>query len=85
LVLGLGAKRRSHVPFLGTEGRNVNVGPRYAGWNFAALKNFTVIESKQLQFRAELFDVLTRTNLRMRDCDISSRAFNHFLEAETPR
>ena len=42
-------------------------------------------ESKQLQFRAALFDVLTRTNLRVPDCDISSPAFNRILEAGTPR
>jgi hypothetical protein len=69
----------------GTEGRNVNLGPAYADWDFAALKNFKVTESTQLQFRAELFDVLNRTNFRLPDCDISSPTFNHILEAESPR
>jgi predicted heme/steroid binding protein len=69
----------------GTEGRNVNVGPGYADWDFAALKNFKVTESTQLQFRAELFDVLNRTNFRLPDSDISSPTFNHILEAEAPR
>jgi hypothetical protein len=69
----------------GTEGRNVNVGPGYADWDFAALKNFKVTESKQLQFRAELFDVLNRTNFRLPDSDISSPTFNHILAAEPPR
>ncbi|HEV2134891.1 MAG TPA: carboxypeptidase regulatory-like domain-containing protein [Terracidiphilus sp.] len=69
----------------GTEGRNVNIGPAYADWDFAALKNFRVAESKQLQFRAELFDVLNRTNFRLPDSDISSPTFNHILEAEAPR
>ncbi len=69
----------------GTEGRNVNVGPGYADWDFAALKNFKVTESTQLQFRAELFDILNRTNFRLPDSDISSPTFNHILEAESPR
>ncbi len=69
----------------GTEGRNVNVGPGYADWDFAALKNFKVTESAQLQFRAELFDVLNRTNFRLPDSDISSPTFNHILAAENPR
>jgi hypothetical protein len=69
----------------GTEGRNVNVGPGYADWDFAALKNFKLTESKQLQFRAELFDVLNRTNFRLPDSDISSPTFNHILAAEAPR
>lgn len=69
----------------GTEGRNVNIGPGYADWDFAALKNIKVAESKQLQFRAELFDFLNRTNFRLPDSDISSPTFNHILEAQSPR
>ena len=69
----------------GTEGRNVNVGPAYANWDFAALKNFRVTESKHLQFRAEVFDILNRTNFRLPDCDISSPTFNHILAAGAPR
>jgi len=69
----------------GTEGRNVNIGPAYADWDFAALKNFKVAESKQFQFRAELFNVLNRTNFRLPDSDISSPTFNYILAAEAPR
>ena len=69
----------------GTEGRNVNVGPAYADWDFGALKNFKVTESKQFQFRAEMFDILNRTNFRLPDSDISSPTFNHILAAEAPR
>jgi len=69
----------------GSEGRNVNVGPAYADWDFAALKNFRVTESKQFQFRAELFNVLNRANFRLPDSDISSPTFNHILAAQAPR
>jgi hypothetical protein len=69
----------------GTESRNVNIGPAFADWDFAALKNIKVTESKQFQFRAELFNVLNRTNFRLPDSDISSPTFNHILEAGTPR
>ena len=69
----------------GTEGRNVNVGPAFADWDFAALKNFKVTGSMHIQFRAELFDVLNRTNFRLPDSDISSPTFNHILAAESPR
>jgi hypothetical protein len=69
----------------GTEGRNVNVGPAFADWDFAALKNFKVTGSMHIQFRAELFDILNRTNFRLPDSDISSPTFNHILAAESPR
>jgi hypothetical protein len=63
----------------------VNVGPAYADWAFAALKYLKVTESKQFQFRAELFNVLNRTNFRLPDSDISSPTFNHILASEDPR
>lgn len=69
----------------GTEGRNVNIGPGYADWDFAALKNISVTESKQIQFRAELFNILNRTNFRLPDSDISSPTFNQILAADAPR
>ena len=69
----------------GTEGRNVNTSPGYADWDFAALKNFKVTESTQIQFRAELFNILNRTNFHLPDCDISSPTFNYILEADPPR
>lgn len=69
----------------GTEGRNVNVGPAYANWDFAALKNIRATESMRVQFRAEMFDILNRANFRLPDCDISSPTFNHVLAAQSPR
>ena len=69
----------------GTEGRNVNIGPAYANFDFATLKNFRITESTRLQFRAELFNILNRTNFFLPDCDISSPTFNHILAAGTPR
>ncbi len=69
----------------GNEGRNVNVGPAYADWDVGILKNFKVTESKQFQFRAELFNSLNRANFHLPDCDISSPTFNHILAASAPR
>jgi len=69
----------------GTERRNVNTGPAFSDWDFAALRNFKVTESKQFQFRAEIFNILNRTNFYLPDSDISSPTFNHILAAEAPR
>jgi hypothetical protein len=69
----------------GTEGRNVNVGPAFADWDFGALKNINVTESMHIQFRAELFNILNRTNFRLPDSDISSPTFNYILAAGAPR
>ncbi|HEU5400014.1 MAG TPA: TonB-dependent receptor [Terriglobales bacterium] len=71
----------------GTAGRNIVVGPGYANWDFGATKNIRVAEGKQLQLRAELFNVLNHTNFRLPDSDISSppTVFNHVLAAREPR
>lgn len=75
----------SPVQQFGSAGRNIAQGPGYGNWDFSALKNIRLTESKQLQFRAEFFNFLNRTNLRLPDSDISSPTFNQILEAQTPR
>jgi hypothetical protein len=73
------------VQQFGSAGRNIAQGPGYANWDFSAFKNFRVAERKELQFRAELFNFLNHTNLRLPDSDISSPTFNQVLEAQSPR
>jgi hypothetical protein len=75
----------SPVQQFGSAGRNIAQGPGYANWDFSAFKNIRVTESKQLQFRAEFFNVLNHTNLRLPDSDISSPTFNHILAAQPAR
>ena len=69
----------------GTAGRNIVQGPGYADWDFSALKHIRVTESKEFEFRAELFNVLNHPNFRLPDSDISSPTFNHILAAQSPR
>ena len=69
----------------GTAGRNVAIGPTYKNWDFSAMKNIRVTESKSLQFRAELFNILNHPNFRLPDSDISSPTFNQILSARDPR
>jgi hypothetical protein len=75
----------SPVQQFGTAGRNVALGPRYSNWDFAATKNIRLAESKDLQFRAELFNILNHTNFHLPNSDISSPTFNQILKAEPPR
>ncbi len=75
----------SPVQQFGSEGRNVALGPRYTNWDFAASKNIRLTESKDLQFRAELFNLLNHTNFHLPNSDISSPTFNQILAAEPPR
>jgi outer membrane receptor protein involved in Fe transport len=75
----------SPVQQFGTAGRNIAQGPGYANWDFSMLKNVSLTESKQLQFRAEFFNILNHTNFRLPDSDISSPTFNQIQAAQDPR
>jgi len=75
----------SPVQQFGTAGRNIVQGPGYADWDFSLFKNFPVAEGKELQFRAEFFDLLNHPNFYLPDSDISSSTFNTILEAQPPR
>jgi len=75
----------SPVQQFGNEGRNVVQGPGYANWDFAAVKNFRVMEGKEFQFRGELFNFLNHTNLRLPNSDIASPNFGVIQSDMGPR
>jgi len=75
----------SPVQQFGSAGRNIATGPGYANWDFSVFKNIHVMESKEIQFRAELFNFLNHTNFRLPDSDISSPTFNQIQAAQPAR
>ncbi len=48
--------------FYGNAGRDIISGPGLATWDFSVLKNTTIHERAQLQFRLEIFNLLNRAN-----------------------
>jgi hypothetical protein len=48
--------------FYGNLGRNTLIGPGLATWDFSALKQTYIHERLNLQFRAEIFNLLNRAN-----------------------
>lgn len=79
------ADPNSPVQQFGNAGRNIGVGPRYTNWDFSMIKNFRVTEVKDIQFRAEFFNILNHPNFRLPDSDISSPTFNQIQAALPPR
>jgi hypothetical protein len=69
----------------GDEGRNVVQGPGYVNWDASAFKNIRLTESKELQFRGELFNVLNHTNFRLPVSDIESPTFGQIQQDVGPR
>lgn len=58
--------------------RNAGTGPGLATLDFSVLKNFFVGETAQVQFRAEFFNILNRTNFQInfRNRNTHSRGFS---------
>ena len=58
--------------------RNAGTGPGVATLDFSVLKNFYVGETAQVQFRAEFFNILNRTNFQInfRNRNTHSRGFS---------
>ncbi len=48
--------------FYGNVGRDTLIGPSLATWDFSALKDTRIREQLNLQFRAEIFNILNRAN-----------------------
>jgi len=69
----------------GTAGRNIVQGPGFQEWDFSAFKNIPLAEARQLQFRAEIFNLCNHSNFRLPDSDISSPTFGQIQEALPPR
>jgi hypothetical protein len=69
----------------GDEGRNAIQGPGYVNWDLSAFKNIRLTESKEIQFRGELFNVLNHTNFRLPVSDIESPTFGQIQSDVSPR
>jgi hypothetical protein len=51
--------------FYGNVGRDTLVGPGLATWDFSALKDTRITERLDVQFRAEIFNLLNRSNFNL--------------------
>ncbi len=69
----------------GNEGRNIVRGPGIETVDLSLFKNFALMESARLQFRAEVFNTLNHANLGLPENDLQSPAFGQILQAGPPR
>jgi outer membrane receptor protein involved in Fe transport len=69
----------------GNAGRNIVEGPGFQQWDFSALKNFRFTESKNLQFRAEFFNVFNHANFGIPVNDMNSANTGRIQTAQPGR
>jgi Carboxypeptidase regulatory-like domain len=59
----------------GNAGRDTLTGPGEATWDFSLIRDFRLTESKKLEFRAEMFNLLNQPNFALPDGNISDSTF----------
>ncbi|MBS1841827.1 MAG: TonB-dependent receptor [Acidobacteria bacterium] len=69
----------------GNAGRNIAQGPGFQQWDFSALKNFRITETKTIQFRGELFNIFNRANFGIPVNDINSSNFGAITSSQPGR
>ena len=69
----------------GNAGRNILEGPGQQTINVSLLKETKITERTTVQFRAEAFNVLNRTNYNLPDNFVGSPTFGQILSAQAPR
>ncbi|HWZ98083.1 MAG TPA: carboxypeptidase regulatory-like domain-containing protein [Candidatus Dormibacteraeota bacterium] len=69
----------------GNAGRNIAQGPGFQQWDFSALKNFRITETKTIQFRGELFNIFNHANLGLPVNDMNSSNFGQIQTSQPGR
>ena len=65
----------------GNEKRNDLIGPSFKNVDFNVSKNFPLVESMQLQFRAEMFNLFNHTNYSTPDSSVQDNQFGQITSA----
>jgi len=68
----------------GNAGRNILTGPGLSSWDFSLIRNFRLAESKSLEFRGEIFNVLNHANFDIPQRDVASPSFGQITNTLLP-
>jgi Carboxypeptidase regulatory-like domain len=69
----------------GNIGKGSIRGPNLLNWDVGVFKNFPITERYRVQFRAEFFNVLNRTNFNAPTLSVNSGGFGAITSAQDPR
>jgi hypothetical protein len=69
----------------GNAGRNIVEGPGYNSVNWSLVKNTSLTEQVNLQFRAEFFNLFNHPNFNLPDSFLGSPTFGSISSAKDPR
>lgn len=69
--------------FFGNAGRGTIAGPSVTQLDFSLYKNFPLFESRKLQFRAEMFNIMNHPNFALPDVTINSATVGRITSTNT--
>jgi hypothetical protein len=73
------------VPFtFGNAGRSILTGPGLNSWDFSLIRKFRLGESKALEFRSEIFNLLNHPNFDIPQRDLASPSFGKIFSTLPP-
>jgi len=78
------AFRRFTEPNLGSAGRNILFSDGIKNFDMGLLKDFTLGERQQLEFRWEVFNIFNHPNFGLPENDFNSPNFGRVLSTSTP-
>ncbi|MEO7145519.1 MAG: TonB-dependent receptor [Bryobacteraceae bacterium] len=76
---------RNAVGTFGNSPRNALYGPRLFNQDFAAMKNFNLVEKMRLQFRAEFFNLFNNVNFNNPGTSVGTGSFGKITGVGSPR
>jgi hypothetical protein len=68
----------------GNVARDFLIGPGLADWDFSLIREFKLNESKTLEFRAEMFNILNQANFALPNGDASCSCFGQIPNTVPP-
>ncbi len=68
----------------GNAGRNILRGPGLSDLDFSLVRHFRITESKSLEFRAEIFNILNHANFATPERDVASASFGQIFNTVQP-
>jgi hypothetical protein len=74
----------AQAPLLGNAGRNIVFSDGVVNFDAGLAKEFRITESKQFEFRWEVFNVFNHPNFGVPDNDFNSANFGRILRTSTP-
>lgn len=69
----------------GDAGRNILRGPGLGTCDFALMRNFRLGESRNIEFRAEMFNIFNRANFDIPQRDVASPSFGQIFNTLQPQ